>query len=172
MSSSPSPTTPHPKHWDTPAIRWVFELLLNLTSNTPRRCGSSGHPTRVFATPLQIAPSPHLTLRDFSRNHLLLHTKRANCALPPPARCPHALAPARSRTATRAYTSPPRCTSHLHPHAHVSSTALLRTMEIQRLLAPCALHAQPLLPRFFTSTFLPRGRACEAESVPRVRRTK
>ena len=44
--------------------------------------------------------TPHLTLRAFSRNHLLLHTKRADCTLPLPARCP-------------ARTSPPRCTSHL-----------------------------------------------------------
>ena len=44
--------------------------------------------------------APHLTLRAFSRNHLLLHTKRADCTLPLPARCP-------------ARTSPPRCTSHL-----------------------------------------------------------
>ena len=122
--------------------------------------------------PLQSSPSPHLTLRAFSRNHLLLHTKRSNCALPPPELCPHALTPARSRTATRAHTSPPRCTSHLHPHAHVSSTTLLRTMEIQRLLVPRALHTQPLLPRFFTSTVLPRRRAREAESVPRVHETQ
>jgi len=37
--------TPHPTHWDAPR----FSLLLHPTINTPRRCGSSGHPTRVFA---------------------------------------------------------------------------------------------------------------------------
>jgi hypothetical protein len=94
------------------AFPWVFALLLRIT---PHKC----------------APPPHLTLRAFLRNHLLLHTKRVNCALPPPMRCP----------------------------AHVSSTvlprprtclllgALLRTIAMHRLLllashAPCA---QPLL---------------------------
>ena len=45
----------HPRNHSTPntlgrtAIPWVFSLLLNPTINTPRRCGSSGHPTRAFA---------------------------------------------------------------------------------------------------------------------------
>jgi hypothetical protein len=99
------------------AFPWVFALLLRIT---PHKC----------------APPPHLTLRVFSRNHLLLHTKRVNCALLPPARCP-------------ARTSPRRCFRCLLTvsRARLLLGALLRTIAMQRLLlldsrTPCA---QPLL---------------------------
>jgi hypothetical protein len=92
------------------------------------------HPARFLAQspspPHQCALPAHFTLRAFSRNHLLLHTKRAYCALPPVrflARSPHCvLAP------------PPARVRLLH-------SALLRTIAIQRLLAPSALRAQPWL---------------------------
>ena len=48
--------TPHPTHWDIPAIRLAFELLPNLTINTPRSCGSSCHPTCVFAALTRLPP--------------------------------------------------------------------------------------------------------------------
>jgi hypothetical protein len=38
------------------AFPWVSALLLNPTTNTPRRCGSSGHPTRVFAALTRLPP--------------------------------------------------------------------------------------------------------------------
>ena len=52
---------------------------------------------------------------------------------------PNATAPPLPQAVTPLCTSPPRRTSHLQPHAHVSSTALLRTIPIQRLLAPRVL---------------------------------
>jgi len=69
--------TPYPTHWDIPAIRRAFELFLNLTINTPRSCGSSGHPTRVFATLTRVHSLPlslyfshacPLSLSRFSRS--------------------------------------------------------------------------------------------------------
>jgi hypothetical protein len=49
------------------AFPWVFALLPNPTTNTPRRCGSSGHPTRVFnafsSTPM--------------RSHRVFHSARS-----------------------------------------------------------------------------------------------
>jgi len=73
--------------------------------------------------------------------------------------------------------SPPWCASSHNCNAAPSPSRahqahLLRT-SAAFTLSPHALHTQPLLPRFFLSTtFLPRRRAREAESVPRVRRTK
>ena len=97
--------------------------------------------------------APHLTLRAFSRNHLLLHTKRADCTLPLPARCP-------------ARTSPPRCFRRPRnvSRARLILGALLRTIAMQRLLLPAsrAPYAQPLLSNF--STFLPPV-ASRAKSV-------
>jgi hypothetical protein len=40
----------------------VFALLLNPTKITPRRCGSSGHPTRVFSALNRPPPCHSITL--------------------------------------------------------------------------------------------------------------
>ena len=80
-----------------------------------------------------------MTLRTFSRKHLLLHTKHADCARPLPARC-------------LARTSPPRCFRRLRGVSRVRLLlgALLRTSAMQRLLLPAsrAPCAQPLLSKF------------------------
>ena len=44
------------------AFPWVFALLLNPTKITPRRCGSSGHPTRVFSALNRPPPCHSITL--------------------------------------------------------------------------------------------------------------
>jgi hypothetical protein len=103
----------------------------------------------------------------FLRNHLLLHTKRADCALPLPACCP-------------ARTSPPRCFRRLRAvsRARLLLVALLRTIAMHRLLllasrVPCAQPLLRIFPQLRCSAFSfspralrARNRCCEFFHLP------
>ena len=73
MSTSPSPTTPHPTQWDIPPIRWAFELL----PATP------DHSLQVY---LPACPAHTLACPERSLLHtnaiLLLLASHAPCAQP------------------------------------------------------------------------------------------
>jgi hypothetical protein len=51
------------------AFPWVFELLLNPTTNTTRRCGSSCHPTHVLCLFHTNALSQHTSPASSLRHH-------------------------------------------------------------------------------------------------------
>ena len=155
MSTSPSPTTPHPKHWDTPCFpigvyMLPFESLYTQHSGTDHQ--SVGRLSSSL--PLQSAPYASTSPRALhapqrALNALSSTQMRSSCACVPYARTP---------TRPDAFSSTPdELTAHFRLHAfsraHLLHGAVLRTIAIQRLLAPRVLHAQPLLaPRaLFTS---------------------
>ena len=80
-----------------------------------------------------------MTLRAFSRNHLLLHTKRDDYAPPLPARC-------------LARTSPPRCASSHNCDAAPSPSSLARSLRptvvanFSTFLPPVASRAKSVWP--------------------------
>jgi hypothetical protein len=104
MSSSSSPTTPHPKHWDTPCVPIgvctpPFESLHTQHSGTDHQ--SVGRLSSSL--PLQSDPYTSTSPRA------LRPPCAISCAIPQEsARLSHRLTPARSRTTTLAHTSPPR----------------------------------------------------------------